>query len=38
MHLAGVSRVNLVNNSTCLHRLARGVALPMSPGNWDDND
>ncbi len=37
MHLAGAGRVNLLNNSTCLHRLARVVALSVHPGNWDDN-
>jgi hypothetical protein len=38
MHVAGMGRVDLVNYSTCLHRLARVVALPTHPSNWDDND
>jgi hypothetical protein len=31
MHLAGMSRVNLVNYSACLHRMAMVVALPTNP-------
>jgi hypothetical protein len=38
MHLAGMSRVNLVNYSTFLHKLARVVALPVHSGNWDNNE
>ncbi len=38
MHLAGMGRVNLVNFSTYLHRLARVVAMPMHPVNRDDNN
>ncbi len=30
-HLAGMGRVNLVNFSTCPHRLARVVVLPVHP-------
>jgi hypothetical protein len=37
-HLAGMGRVNLVNYSNCLHRLARVVALPVHPSNQDDNN
>jgi hypothetical protein len=37
MHLAGAGRVNLVNYSTCLHRLTRVVASPAHPCNQDDN-
>ncbi len=37
MHLAGVGKVNLVNYSTCLHRLARVVASLAHPGDRDDN-
>jgi hypothetical protein len=38
MHLAGASRINLANYSTCLHRLARVVALPAHPDGQDDNN
>jgi hypothetical protein len=38
MHLAGAGRVNSANYSTCLHRLARVVALPTHPGSQDDNN
>jgi hypothetical protein len=38
MHLASTDRVNLVNFSTCLLRLAGVVVFPMHPGNQDDND
>ncbi len=38
MHLVGAGRVNLANYSTCLHRLARVVVLPMRPGSRDDSD
>ncbi len=37
-HLAGAGRVNLVNFSTCLHRLARVAATPTHPVNWDNSD
>jgi hypothetical protein len=38
MHLAGASRVNLVNYSTCLHGLARVVALTTHSSDRDNND
>ncbi len=38
MHLVGTGRVNLVIFSTCLHRLARVVALPTHPCNQDHNN
>jgi hypothetical protein len=38
MHLAGAGRVNLVHYVTCLHRLARVMALPTHPGDQDNND
>ncbi len=38
MHLAGTGRVNSANYSTCLHRLARVVALPTHPGGPEYND
>jgi hypothetical protein len=38
MHLAGAGRVKLVNYSTCLHRLARVVALPAHPGGREDKN
>jgi hypothetical protein len=37
-HLAGTSRVNSAKYSTCLHRFARVVALPVHPGYRDNNN
>jgi hypothetical protein len=37
-HLAGMGRVNSVNYSTCLHRLARMVALSAHPSGLVDNN
>ncbi len=37
-HLAGAGRVNSANYSTCLHRLARMVALPAHPSGRNNND
>jgi hypothetical protein len=38
MHLVGAGRVNLVNFSTCLHRLTRVAATPAHPFDRDDKD
>jgi hypothetical protein len=38
MHLEGTGRVNLAKYTTCLHRLARVVALPVHPSGQEDND
>jgi hypothetical protein len=38
MHLAGVGRVNLVNYSTCPHRLARVVVLSTHLVTREDNN
>ncbi len=38
MHQVGAGRVNLINYSTCLHRLARMVASPAHPSNQEDNN
>jgi hypothetical protein len=38
MHLVGVGRIDLVNYSTCLHRLARVMTLPAHSGNWNNNN
>ncbi len=38
MYLAGAGRVDSVNYSTCLHMLARVVALPAHPDDRDNND
>jgi hypothetical protein len=37
-HLAGMGRVNSANYSTCLHRLAWVVALPVHPSGQDNNN
>ena len=38
MHLAGRGRANPANYSTCLHWLAKVVALPTHPGGQDNNN